>query len=232
MDTGINCQPNTVAYVNHYWINQRGEEAYLISNKVRLGNGPSAINLLTYDYAYSGYANGYEDGLRIDISTDCGFSWDSIYGASGTALQTTPYVGSPWYPTCGSWSSDTVDLSSFGYNADTVMVRFVAINDYGNRFFMDNVKISGQNILSVEETENLTQLKIYPNPNNGMLHVKTNLINSEMCIFDLSGRLIQKEKIVKYYTAINVKNIKDGFYIIRIENGEVLEERKLIIRKN
>ena len=231
VDTGINCQPNTVAYVNHYWINQRGEEAYLISNKVRLGNGASAINLLTYDYAYSGYANGYEDGLRIDISTDCGFSWDSIYGASGTALQTTPYVGSPWYPTCGSWSSDTLDLSSFGYNADTIMIRFVAINDYGNRFFMDNVKIAGQNILSVEETENLTQLKIYPNPNNGMLHIKTNLINTEMSIFDLSGRLIQKEKIVKYHMAINVKNIKDGFYIIRIENGEVLEERKLIIQK-
>ena len=231
VDNGVNCVPNTVAYVNHYWINQRGEESYLISNKVRLGNGLSAINLLTYDYAYSGYANGYEDGLRIDISTDCGFSWDSIYGASGTALQTTPYVGSPWYPTCGSWSSDTLDLSSFGYNADTIMIRFVAINDYGNRFFMDNVKIAGQNILSVEETENLTQLKIYPNPNNGMLHIKTNLINTEMSIFDLSGRLIQKEKIVKYHTAINVKNIKDGFYIIRIENGEVLEEKKLIIQK-
>ena len=231
VDTGVNCVPNTVAYVNHYSINQRGEEAYLISNKIRLGNGASAINLLTYDYAYSGYANGYEDGLRIDISTDCGFSWDSIYGASGTSLQTTPYVGSPWYPTCGSWSTDTLDLSSFGYNADTIMIRFVAINDYGNRFFMDNVKIAGQNILSVEEAENLTQLKIYPNPNNGMLHIKTNLINAEISIFDLSGRLIQKEKIEKYHTAINVKNIKDGFYIIRIENGEVMEERKLIIQK-
>ena len=65
-----------------------------------------------------------------------------------------------------------------------------------------------------------------------MLNVKTNLINSKMSIFDLSGRLLQKEKIEKYHTAIDVRNIKDGFYIIRIGNGEVSEERKLIIRKN
>ena len=42
---------------------------------------------------YSGYAPGYDDGLRIEISTDCGASWDSIYGAIGPDLQTTTYVG-------------------------------------------------------------------------------------------------------------------------------------------
>ena len=36
------------------------------------------------------------------------------------------------------------------------MVRFVAINDYGNRFFMDNININGQNILTVEEVDSLS----------------------------------------------------------------------------
>ncbi len=39
VDTGVNCLPNTVSYVNHYWINQKGDEAYLITNKIRLGSG-------------------------------------------------------------------------------------------------------------------------------------------------------------------------------------------------
>ncbi|MDP7568211.1 MAG: PKD domain-containing protein, partial [Flavobacteriales bacterium] len=64
VDFGIDCLPTTAAYVNHYWIQYPGEEAYLISNKVALGNGSSAQNWLTYDYAYSGYASGYDDGLR------------------------------------------------------------------------------------------------------------------------------------------------------------------------
>ena len=54
IDTGVNCTPNQVIYVNHYWIDKRGEEAYLITNKIHLGDGNNAINWLTYDYAYSG----------------------------------------------------------------------------------------------------------------------------------------------------------------------------------
>jgi PKD repeat protein/photosystem II stability/assembly factor-like uncharacterized protein len=147
VDTGYNCYPSTVSYVNHYWINQSGEEAYLITNKIRIGSGAfPAENLLTYDYAYSGYAAGYDDGFRIDISTDCGITWDSLYGAYGTDLQTAPYVGSAWYPTCGSWKEDTLNLTNFGLNGETIMIRFAAINDYGNRFFMDNVKVNGTNI--------------------------------------------------------------------------------------
>ncbi|MBT4479050.1 MAG: PKD domain-containing protein [Flavobacteriales bacterium] len=146
VDTGYNCHPSTVSYVNHYWINQIGEEAYLITNKIRLGSGSYlSENLLTYDYAYSGYS-GSDDGFRIDISTDCGDTWDSIYGASGTSLQTVPYVGSAWYPTCGSWKKDTLNLTNFGLNGETIMIRFTAINDYGNRFFMDNVRVNGTNI--------------------------------------------------------------------------------------
>ena len=162
VDTGYNCYPSTVSYINHYWINQIGEEAYLITNKIRLGSGSYlSENLLTYDYAYSGYS-GSDDGFRIDISTDCGDTWDSIYGASGTSLQTVPYVGSAWYPTCGSWKKDTLNLTNFGLNGEIIMIRFTAINDYGNRFFMDNIKVNGTNIslTSSVSSENKKLIKI------------------------------------------------------------------------
>ena len=153
VDTGANCYPSTVSYVNHYWINQKGEEAYLITNKIQLGSGSfPAENLLTYDYAYCGlnpppsWSHGSNDGFRIDISTDCGDTWDSIYGASGTNLQTTAVVNTAWYPTCGSWKKDTINLTNLGLNGETIMIRFAAINDYGNRFFMDNVNINGTNV--------------------------------------------------------------------------------------
>ena len=230
VDTGINCLPDTVAYVNHYWIDQSGEEAYLISNKLKLGGGQTAENWLIYDYAYSGYAPGYDDGLRIEISTDCGASWDSIYGAIGPDLQTTSYVGNAWYPTCGSWDTDSINLSTWGFNGDTIMIRFVAINDYGNRFFMDNIKVNGQNILSSKNEEISTHFKIYPNPSVGVLNIKTSLKDSELCIFDISGRLVHYLEIEKYHTSIDVKHIKDGFYIVRVYNDKEMEERKLIIR--
>ena len=110
------------------------------------------------------------------------------------------------------------------------MIRFVAINDYGNQFFMDNVKVNGKNILSLENEDLSTHFKIYPNPSDGILNIKTSLKDSELCIFDISGRLVQYMEIEKYHTTIDVKHLKDGFYIVRVFNYNEMEERKLIIQ--
>ncbi len=230
IDTGMNCQPNTVAYVNHYWINERGEEASLISKKIKLGGGNSAQNWLTYDYAYCGFS-GYADGFRIEISTDCGATWDSIYGASGTALQTTSYVNSPWYPTCGSWKTDSLDLTSFGYNGDTIMVGFVAINDYGNRFFMDNVNINGQNILVIEEGESNTfHTSIYPNPTKGVFNIRTDANKLEVEIYNLMGGLTTSRIVRNGLQQVNLSSHAKGIYFVKLKSGRKTEQRKLILQ--
>ena len=230
VDTGMNCQPNTVAYVNHYWINERGEEASLISKKIKLGGGGSAQNWLTYDYAYCGFS-GYADGFRIEISTDCGTTWDSIYGASGTDLQTTGYVNSPWYPTCGSWETDSLDLTSFGYNGDTIMIGFVAINDYGNRFFMDNININGENILAIEESENNTfHASIYPNPTKGLFTIRTDANNMKVEIYSALGKLVTSENIIGGLQQIDLSKQKKGIYFVKLIHNGKTEQRKLALQ--
>jgi PKD repeat protein len=231
VDTGINCQPNTVAYVNHYYIQQNGQEAYLISNKVKLGAGTGAQNWLTYDYAYSGYAAGYDDGLRIDISTDCGSSWDSIYGAIGPDLQTTAYVGSAWYPTCGSWTTDSINLSNWGLNGDTIMVRFVAINDYGNRFFMDNVNINGQNIIiGLEDEFTNFHTSIYPNPTKGMFSIRTDVADLKVDIYTALGRLVIKESVNDGLQQIDLSQQPKGIYFVKLMHKGKTEQRKLVVQ--
>ena len=201
----------------------------MITSKVKLGEGLTAQNWLIYDYAYCGYS-GYADGLRIEISTNCGATWDSIYGASGAALQTTSYVNSPWHPTCGSWGTDSLDLTSFGYNGDTIMVRFVAINDYGNRFFMDNVNINGQNILQVQELEDAFHTSIYPNPTKGIFRIRTDSDNLEVSIYSTLGELVLKEKIIDGLKQIDLSNQSKGIYFVKLKSGDKTEQRKLIIQ--
>lgn len=212
VDTGSNCLPNKVTYVDHYHISQRGDEAFLISNKVKLGNGPSAINYLTYDYSYSGFSSAHDDGFRIDISNDCGHNWDSIYGAFGADLATTSYQSSVWFPTCDSWQTDTINLSSLGYNNDTIMLRFVAINDYGNQFYLDNININGDNIVTNKNIENYS-LRLYPNPSKGIFSVLSNYHNLDYEIYDLMGKSIKKGKIFKNEKTINLAAEKPGIYL-------------------
>ncbi len=228
VDSGINCLPDTVAYVNHYWINHPGIEAYLISNKIKLGGGQTAENWLIYDYAYSGYAAGYDDGLRIDISTDCGNTWDSIYAAIGSDLQTTTYVNAPWYPTCGSWDTDSINLSEWGLNGDTIMLRFAAINDYGNRFFMDNVTINGSNILNSSNTKYINT-SIYPNPSKGKFTIRTDVDKMNVEVYTLLGSCLFKENIIGRKKILDLSKQKKGVYLIKIQHNNTTELKKLII---
>jgi len=231
VDTGINCQPNTVAYVDHYYIQQNGKEASLVSNKMKLGGGTTAQNWLTFDYAYAGYAAGYDDGLRIEFSTDCGTTWDSIYGAIGPYLQTTAYVGSPWYPTCGSWETDSINLSNWGLNGDTIMVKFVAINDYGNRFFMDNININGQNIITIEEVENTNiNTSIYPNPNKGIFSIRTDASYMKVEVYSALGRLVEDKIISSGLQQINLSKEPKGIYFVKLMHNGKNEQRKLILQ--
>ena len=228
VDTGSNCLPNKVTFIDHYHINQRGDEAYLISNKVKLGFGPAAENYLTYDYSYSGFSNAYDDGFRIDISNNCGYSWDSIYGASGANLATTSYQSSVWYPTCDSWKTDSINLTSLGYNNDTIMIRFVAINDYGNQFYLDNVNIKGQNILSNNNTKE-NELTLYPNPNNGSFHVMSKHRNLDYEIYNLVGKKIKKGKINNQSRKIILSDITPGIYLAKFKNNNVTISKKFSV---
>ena len=64
-----------------------------------------------------------------------------------------------------------------------------------------------------------------------MLNIKTNIKDSELSIVDLAGRLIQHQKLEKYHTSLDLKHIRDGFYIVRVSNDDAKEERKLILKK-
>jgi photosystem II stability/assembly factor-like uncharacterized protein len=231
VDFGIDCLPTTTAYVNHYWIEYPGEEAYLISNKVALGHGGGAQNWLTYDYAYSGYSSGYDDGLRVDISTDCGNTWDSIYGAIGPDLQTVPYEGSAWSPTCGSWASDSINLTNWGLNGDTIMVRFVAINDYGNHFYLDNISINGQNILNVTDSKATNfYASIFPNPNKGIFNIRADVNKLKIEIYSSLGQLIMNKAIINGTEQIDLSNKPQGIYFVKLIHNNEIQQTKLIIQ--
>ena len=230
VDFGIDCQPTTTAFVNHYWVQFPSEETYLISNKIALGNGSLAQNWLTFDYAYSGYASGYDDGFRIDISANCGTSWDSIYGAFGSDLQTVAYESGSWSPTCGSWKSDSINLSDFGLNGDTLMFRFTAINDYGNNFYLDNINVNGQNILENSETPLFEQTSIYPNPNRGIFNISTNISELQVDIFSAIGKKITSKIINRNEEKIDLGNQASGVYFIKLKSNKNIELRKIIIK--
>jgi hypothetical protein len=124
--------------INHFDFNNPGQEDRLVSPVVDLGG--SASSRLKFYYAYSGYSASYPDGFRVDASSDCGRTWNTLWQASGAALQTTAYATAAFTPTaCSQWLLRDIDLAA--YDGQQVLFRFVAINNYGNWFYLDKVVV-------------------------------------------------------------------------------------------
>jgi len=99
-----------------------------------------AAGQMYFDVAYAPYSASYPDGLRIDISTDCGQTWQpSGYSKTWSQLATTAATTSAFTPnSAAQWRVDTVNFPS---GLSSVAFRFASINGYGNNLYLDNVNI-------------------------------------------------------------------------------------------
>jgi hypothetical protein len=93
---------------------------------------------------------------------------------------------------------------------------------------VDNVKFSG-NTLSVNQNA-IAGLDIYPNPvTNGVLNINTTANDTKnVVVYDVLGKQVVNTTISG--STVNVANLKNGVYIVKItENGKTAT-RKLVIR--
>jgi PKD repeat protein len=136
----------TMAWMNFFAYNGRGQEDRLVSPILDLSNANPQNTWLTFDVAYAPYNATYVDRLRVDVSSDCGTTYtNGIYDKSGAALGTVPASTSAFTPTIASqWRKDSVNLGA--YAGQRIRLRLTAINDYGNNLYLTNLQVnsSGQ----------------------------------------------------------------------------------------
>jgi PKD repeat protein len=135
---GINGGTSAVAYVNNFDYNNPGAEDVLNTYLVDLTNAQEPE--LRFDVAYAYYNNTFNDSLRVEISTDCGQTFQPIFQKGGAALATGGQQNAAWQPNGPSqWRSETIDL--IPYIGQPVSFRFVNITGYGNNLYLDNINV-------------------------------------------------------------------------------------------
>lgn len=222
------------AFVNNYDYDNPGEEDELVTFPIDLTNALGAQ--LTFDVAYAPYDNQSRfDGLRIDISTDCGATFNaSTYNKSGSTLGTAPATTSRWAPNGSTqWRNELLDLAP--YLGNKIVISFVNINGHGNNLFIDNVNITGA--VGIEDAlSNL--IKVYPNPNDGQFRLEIGELpvgTSSLGVLDLTGREVFRKSIEgngSAYTAdLDLRNLAKGVYYLelRSETGRMVS--KLVIEE-
>lgn len=193
--------------------------------------------ILTFDVAHAKYDGTYgsSDRLQVEISTNCGTSWTSIYNKSGgTGLSTAPNTTAQFTPTTAQWRNDTVDLAGYS-SQDEILIRFKATSGYGNNLYIDNINI-GQNTTSINENDITDIFSVYPNPVNDELNVEMNLINSSdviINIYDVTGRMVNSYSCGlipqgKHMERIDVSSLNSGIYHLTITTNSGVKTEQLI----
>jgi len=98
---------------------------------------------LNFDVAFARYDATYTDTMEVQLSTNCGLTWTSIYMKGGTALSTAPdYTANLFVPTATQWRTESVVITGPAAGKPNVLMSFVNHGHYGNGIYIDNVNIS------------------------------------------------------------------------------------------
>ncbi len=97
--------------------------------------------------------------------------------------------------------------------------------------FAISVSCIDEDPTSIEESESLTSVKIYPNPTNSKFMIENIAIDSKINIFNSNGQLVHQTTSSNTSIEINSNSWLSGLYLIMIDNGDIVEKHKLSIVK-
>ncbi|MEI8202005.1 MAG: T9SS type A sorting domain-containing protein [Bacteroidota bacterium] len=141
----------------------------------------------------------------------------------GNVLQSNIAAGNQWYNLSGLISGAT--LQNYTVTADGTYFDIVTVSgcksDSSNFIVVTNMGIDG--------FTNSNALKIYPNPvtNELTIEMNGNTKTLDFEILNSLGEVVLKDRLLNK-VVIPVSNLSRGIYLIKLENGETFEFRKVI----
>ena len=138
----------------------------LITQPVNISTAPNPT--LTFNVAYAQRTGSITDTLEVLISTDCGYTYTSVFKKFGTALETAPSQGTAYAPAANQWRNESVNLSAHASAANAILV-FRNTTKAGNNIYVDDITLDQlQGINTVDFTNDVS---VFPNPTNGFFNI-------------------------------------------------------------
>lgn len=163
---------------------------------------------LSFDYFYHNKASVFNDSLIIEVTRDCGLTWNVIFDSSGSAFNSSA-INDP---------TDTANWASVGpIRFDGGVVRFVTVNDNGGDLYIDNINI---NFISVA-VEPITQadFTLYPNPATDQLIVsakdRLNDWRGHLSVINLAGQTVLQQHWKGQQAVLDLNGLPRGMYLLQ-----------------
>ena len=140
------------------------------------------------------------------------------------ADNTKDYIVNTW-----TW----VDCSALG-NVDSLSLKLYS-SDVGNfginnptYFCLDNFSTSSSIVAGVGESSLIENLRVYPNPFNTLLTVVTPILEAEITIRDMCGKIVYSIKPQDETTQLELGDLERGVYFLEITSDHSSTTKKII----
>jgi len=215
---------------------EKGLVAIFHTPKLDLTNAVDATTL-KFDHAYA-YKNILNfDSLRIEITADCGQTWQTLLNDGKLGLSTAPLHGgvTGWLPQDSEWRSNELDISSFNGQPE-VLIRFVGKAGSGNNLFIDNVNIT--TTVGTKELA-LSAFNMVPNPTRDYAELRFGLEtaqNIQLSVYSAEGALVQSQLLGElasgeHRVVMNAIKLASGNYRVVLQSNEGLSQTQWVVVK-
>ncbi len=219
------------------FITPQGQRPILVTPKIDLSTATGATTL-KFDHAYAYYDQTFFDSLRVEISSNCGETWETILHDGKDGLATAPPFTDPnigWVPAASQWRGNEIDISSYNGAAE-VLIRFVAESGFGNNMYLDNVNVS--TTVGTKELT-LTAFDMVPNPTRDYAEVRFGLEtaqNIELRVYSAEGALVQSQLLGELSAGdnrvvMNATKLPSGSYRVVLQGSEGMAQTQWVVVK-
>jgi hypothetical protein len=110
------------------------------------------------------------------------------------------------------WTSRSVDLSTEGYNGQSIYIAYRNITNNGFKLYIDDISVTKEDPASVSDISQV-QVAIYPNPTRDLVYIHAESEITSINLSDLSGNLIQDKEL---NTVVKMADLPNGIYFLTI----------------
>jgi hypothetical protein len=109
---------------------------------------------------------------------------------------------------------------------------------YGNAIYIDNINIYDKPTVSIQQTNFISWLSVYPNPASESIRIdallKENTSFLDIALINSIGQLVYRKRAENagknYSLQIDVNGFSEGIYLLSVSNGKEMHAQRVLIK--
>jgi hypothetical protein len=220
-----------------FWTIPNNQSSRIIYEKIDMTQANANTAWLKWSTGYAQYTNEL-DRLEVQVSTDCGLTWTTLYNQAGANLSTAPASNSRFYPNVNQWRADSVSLTPYLTSTD-LMIAFKGTSAYGNSLYVDDINTVFENVISVNTIEApTTSFSVFPNPVKHTLNLNFEVADAtdlNISIKNALGQTVQQvanQNFVGETTLkVNTSTLAPGVYFVNAVGETGVITKRFVVER-